>query len=312
MAPMIQKPFLKWVGGKTQILDRILEQVPKELNNYHEPFLGGGSVLLGILSKQRNNEIQITGKVYAYDSNKALIDVYTCLQSNPDELYVELSRYIDEYESVTGTIVNRKATTIEEAKTSKESYYYWIRNKFNGMVDKGSITYSALFIFLNRTCFRGMHREGPNGFNVPFGNYKTYARMAKTDWDKISILIRDVEFVHSDFRNSLLNADVGDYVYLDPPYAPENSTSFVGYNTDGFNLHTHKELFKEIHDLHARGVLFTMSNAKVDLVTNAFKEFVCKDIVARRAINSKKPGSTTKEVIISNIRPLAVTYNIDT
>ena len=296
---VIQKPFLKWVGGKTQILDRVLEQIPQEMNNYHEPFLGGGSVLLGLLSKQKNNEIQINGKVYAYDGNKALIDVYKNLQGKADELYIELSRYIDEYESVKGDVVNREAKTLEEAKTSKESYYYWIRNKFNGM-DKDSLTYSALFIFLNRTCFRGMHREGPKGFNVPFGNYKTYARTSKTDWDTLSALIRDVEFVHSDFRESLRNADVGDYVYLDPPYAPESSTSFVGYNSDGFNLDTHKALFKEIRDLHERGAQFTMSNAKVDLVTNEFKDFSCQDIVARRAINSKKPGSTAKEVIISN------------
>jgi DNA adenine methylase len=142
-----------------------------------------------------------------------------------------------------------------------------------------------------------MYREGPNGFNVPYGHYKkTPTIITEHDLTFISDLIKDVEFIQSDFSSSFQNLNTGDFVYLDPPYAPENDKSFVGYVADGFNLDMHTKLFDEItkmNDIH-----FVMSNAKVDLVTDYFKDYNCVDITARRAINSKNPGSTTTEVII--------------
>ena len=292
----IQKPFLKWVGGKTQIIHDIIQKIPTEFNNYHELFLGGGSVLFAVLSLQRQGKITIKNKLYAYDINESLINVYKHVQSNKDELFEFIAFYINEYDSITGVIINRKPTSIEDAKTSKESYYYWIRNKFNN-IDKQSIESSALFMFINKTCFRGMYREGPNGFNVPYGHYKkTPTIITEHDLTFISDLIKDVEFIQSDFSSSFQNLNTGDFVYLDPPYAPENDKSFVGYVADGFNLDMHTKLFNEItkmNDIH-----FVMSNAKVDLVTEYFKDYNCVDITARRAINSKNPGSTTTEVII--------------
>ena len=154
-------------------------------------------------------------------------------------------------------------------------------------------------MFLNKTGFRGMYREGPNGFNIPYGNYKkTPTIITKDELDKISDLIKDVIFIHCDFSTAMSKVKKGDFVYLDPPYAPENSKSFVGYVADGFNLDTHKLLFDEIKKL--KNIKFVMSNAKVDLVTDNFKEYNSNDIIARRAINSKNPGSTTTEVIIYN------------
>jgi len=292
----IQKPFLKWVGGKTQIIHDIIQKIPTEFNNYHELFLGGGSVLFAVLSLQRQGKITIKNKLYAYDINESLINVYKHVQSNKDELFQFITFYINEYDSITGVIINRKPASIEDAKTSKESYYYWIRNKFNN-IDKQSIESSALFMFINKTCFRGMYREGPNGFNVPYGHYKkTPTIITDHDLTFISDLIKDVEFIQSDFSSSFQNLNTGDFVYLDPPYAPENDKSFVGYVADGFNLDMHTKLFNEItkmNDIH-----FVMSNAKVDLVTDYFKDYNCVDITARRAINSKNPGSTTTEVII--------------
>ena len=292
----IQKPFLKWVGGKTQIIHDIIQKIPTEFNNYHELFLGGGSVLFAVLSLQRQGKITIKNKLYAYDINESLINVYKHVQSNKDELFEFITFYINEYDSITGDIINRKPASIEDAKTSKESYYYWIRNKFNN-IDKQSIESSALFMFINKTCFRGMYREGPNGFNVPYGHYKkTPTIITEHDLTFIRDLIKDVEFIQSDFSSSFQNLNTGDFVYLDPPYAPENDKSFVGYVADGFNLDMHTKLFDEItkmNDIH-----FVMSNAKVDLVTDYFKDYNCVDITARRAINSKNPGSTTTEVII--------------
>ena len=294
----IQKPFLKWAGGKTQIIDDIISKIPKKMDNYHELFLGGGSVLLAVLSLQKQNKIVIKNKIYAYDINSLLINVYKNIQNNKDELYECINLYVKEYDSITGSIINRKPTSIEEAKTSKESYYYWIRNKYNN-IDKNTIECSALFMFINKTCFRGMYREGPNGYNVPYGHYKkTPTIISKKDLNYINDLIKNVEFKNSSFTESIKNVKKGDFVYLDPPYAPENSNSFVGYVADGFNLETHKMLFDEIKKLE--NIKFLMSNAKVDLVIDNFKEYKCNDIIARRAINSKKPGSTTTEVIVYN------------
>lgn len=294
----VQKPFLKWVGGKSQIINNIMSKIPKEMENYHELFLGGGSVLLAVLSMQKQKKIMIKNKIYAYDINKNLINVYKDIQKNKDGLYSFISKYINEYHNITGTTINRKPSSIEEAKSSKESYYYWIRNKYNKM-DKNTVECSALFMFINKTCFRGMYREGPNGYNVPYGHYKkTPTIITKEDLNYISDLIKDVEFKDCGFSDSIKNIKDGDFVYLDPPYAPENSKSFVGYVADGFNLDMHKLLFNEIKKLS--GVKFAMSNAKVDLVIENFKEYKCEDIVARRAINSKNPGSKTTEVIIYN------------
>ena len=295
-----QKPFLKWIGGKTQMIHTLMDKFPAEMNNYHEPFLGGGSVLFALLSLQKENKIVIKNKIYAYDINVLLINVYKNIQTNKDALFGYITSYITEYHNITGTEVNRKPLRMEDAKTSKESYYYWIRQLFNKM-DKTTIECSAIFMFLNKTCFRGMYREGPNVFNVPYGHYKkTPTIITKEELDYISDLMKDVVFLQSDFCKSVQNIRSGDFVYLDPPYAPETENSFVGYTADGFGLETHNKLFSEIRKLHKQKIQFVMSNAKVDLVVNNFNDCKCDDIIARRAINSKKPGSTTTEVLIYN------------
>jgi DNA adenine methylase len=296
-----QKPFLKWVGGKTQIIHNVMEKFPTEMENYHEIFLGGGSVLLGLLTLQKQGKITINGSIYAYDINTPLINLYKHVQQNKDSLFNFVDKYVKEYGSLTGTEVNRKPANIVEAKTSKESYYYWIRKLWNSQEDKTTIESAAIFLFLNKTCFRGMYREGPNGFNVPYGHYKTTPKViTREELDAISALIKDVQFIQSGFTDSIKNATEGDFMYLDPPYAPENSTSFVGYVADGFNLDTHAELFAEIKKLDEIGCNFLMSNAKVELVEEEFTDYMSEDIIARRAINSKKPGSKTTEVLIYN------------
>ena len=195
----LQKPFLKWAGGKTQIIEDILNKVPKTMNNYHEPFLGGGSVLLGILSLQKENKITINDNIYAYDINENLINVYKNIQYNKEELWILIEYYIKEYKSACSACndnskINRNPETLEEAKTSKESYYYYLRNIYNNLVKENKecnkLQCSALFIILNKTCFRGLYREGPNGFNVPFGHYNTTPKIiTKEELYSISNLI---------------------------------------------------------------------------------------------------------------------------
>jgi len=301
----IQKPFLKWVGGKTQMINHIINKVPKEINNYYEPFLGGGSVLFAILSLQSLGHITIKNNIYACDINHALINTYKHVQQNNNELYSFLEHHVNEYDCIKGTCVNRKPQSIEEATTSKESYYYWIRNKYNQLNTSlpDSVECAALFMFINKMCFRGMYREGPNGYNIPYGHYKKTPKIiTKKELDYISKLIQNVVFIHCDFNQSLKSVSNGDFVYIDPPYAPENKKSFVGYVADGFSLETHHSLFTIINNLHNHDIQFIMSNAKVDLVMNAFTDVNLKkeDILARRAIHSKNPGATAMEILVYN------------
>lgn len=299
----IQKPFLKWVGGKTQILNHIIKKIPANIENYHEPFVGGGSVLFALLSLNREGIVNISGAIYAYDYNKNLIQVYINIQNHCEELYEMIELLFKEYDSlsdITIDNVNRNPMTINEAKLCKENLYYWYRKKYNSL-DINSIEKSALFIFLNKTCFRGLYREGPNGFNVPYGHYKNTPKFInKDEFELISNLIKDVVFIHSSYEISLLNPIEGDFVYLDPPYVPESSISFVSYTNKGFDIEEHKNLFNMIIELNNKNINFMLSNANVDIVVETFKDFKCENLTARRAINSKNPDSTTKEIIIIN------------
>jgi DNA adenine methylase len=291
------KPFLKWVGGKTQILDKVLELFPEEINNYYEPFLGGGSVLLGLLS----SGIQIKGKVYASDLNKNLIWLYKNIQQKPDELIKEVKKILTEFGKCKQEDVNRKAKTLEEALSNPESYYFWIRSKFNSLAEKESIEASAMVLFMNKTCFRGVYREGPNGFNVPYGNYKNPSVLDEEHIREVSELVKDVIFSELPFTQALKSVKKGDFVYLDPPYAPESEKSFVSYTADGFDKEAHQSLFKFCQEFQKKKIKFLMSNADVELVRKAFPEpaFNTRTIECKRAINSKKPESKTNEVLIT-------------
>ena len=300
----ICKPFLKWVGGKTQILEEVLSLFPKDINNYHEPFLGGGSVLIGLLSYIKYGKIKISGKIYASDSNSNLIGLYKNIKYNLDKLIIKVKEIVNDFNIIEGKEVNRKCCNIEEAKTSPESYYFWIRKKFNSMSkeDRTSVDGSAMLLFMNKTCFRGVYREGPNGFNVPFGNYKNPSIFEEQHLRYLSELIKDVIFTNCSFEESLKRVTEGDFVYIDPPYCPETEKSFVSYTIDGFNIDSHRSLFKMCNDMNLRGILFLMSNSDVRLVKDAFPEslYKTKIISCRRAINSKNPESKTNEVLINN------------
>jgi DNA adenine methylase len=208
------------------------------------------------------------------------------------------------FQSINGSIVNREAANVTEAQSSRESYYFWIRSQFNALSKeaRASVVGSAMLLFLNKTCFRGVYREGPRGFNVPYGNYKNPSILDEDHIRSVSELIKDVVFVQRSFEDSLMGVAAGDFVYLDPPYAPESETSFVSYTADGFTLEQHKMLFAMCAALHTKGARLVMSNADVKLVKNAFPSppFTTRVIVCRRAINSKNPESKTNEVLIHN------------
>jgi DNA adenine methylase len=298
---VLVRPILKWVGGKTQILDEVLSRLPKEMNHYYEPFLGGGSVLLGVLSWKRANKLKIRGTIYASDVNANLIAMYKNLQAKPTELWNECLALRQSFEAITGTEIHR-APSEAQSKTSRESYYYWIRKSFNALSkeEKQSVKGSAMLIFLNKTCFRGVYREGPNGFNVPFGHYKNPGILDEAHLREVSALIQPVVFQTRSFEQVLPSVCAEDAVYLDPPYAPETDKSFVGYVADGFTLDQHKQLFKECTALVQRNASFLLSNHNVKLVRDAFPapQYLTHELSVRRAIHSKTPDAKTVEVLI--------------
>ena len=299
----IPKPILKWVGGKTQIIDKLIVDFPIEINNYREAFLGGGSVLLAFLSYVKSGIIKINGNIYAYDLNEPLIYIYKNIQTQHNKLYDILKNIITDFKECGNGEINRTPENIEEAKIAKENYYYWIRSEYNKLclTDKKSILGSAMLIFLNKTCFRGIFRVGPNGFNVPYGHYSNPEIINKEHLDNIHNLIQNVLFECCDFNTSLANIEQGDFAYLDPPYAPETNTSFVGYTEKGFDIENHKKLFNLIHNLTDAKHKIMLSNADVSLVRENFKEkYSTSTILCKRSINSKNPESKAKEVIIKN------------
>ena len=192
------------------------------MNNYHEIFLGGGSVLLAVLSLRKQGHLQIEGNIYAYDLNPVLINVYQQIQSQPQQFYKFLSEYRNTYDNcnphidmkssnqvdqvilpTSVRVPHRKPKSLQEAKNFKESYYYWVRNHFNQM-DKITPEGAAVFVFLNKTGFRGLYREGPNGYNVPYGHYKkTPVMISPSELEHIHQLTQDVKFACSSFQESL-------------------------------------------------------------------------------------------------------------
>jgi DNA adenine methylase len=227
--------------------------------------------------------------------------LYNNIQKQPKRLYKRLIALITKFEGIPDESNERNLKPVNEveANKNKESYYYWVRQQYNNMKERNSCDCSAMFIFLNKTCFRGVYRVGPNGFNVPYGNYNNPSIIDKEHLMEISKLVQNVQFHHMDFAVALQRVVANDFVYMDPPYAPENEKSFVGYNADGFNMEQHLKLFNRCNEMKDNNIRLIMSNADVVLVRDKMSRFNITSIECKRSINSKNPGAKTNEVIIS-------------
>lgn len=274
------KPLLKWVGGKSKLLQKIIPLFPKEITNYHELFLGGGSVLLSVLTAIKDKKLKVTGTICAYDSNPILIAFYRAIR--------------DDYKKLYETV--RKIMRAGE-KNDKKEYFYHIRKIYNSRKEI-NLMKVAEFVYLNKTCFRGLFRVNQmGGFNVPYGHYDNPSVCDETSYKQISELISDVEFYCLDFEEGRENIDKGDFVYMDPPYIPEKKNGFISYSKDGFSKEKHETLFKMCKEAEFK---FVLSNSNTDIVKDSLKQFTILEVDARRAIHSKNPGSKTKEVLIYN------------
>ena len=291
------KPFLKWAGGKGQLIDEIEKFYPfdKKINKYAEPFIGGGAVLFDILNKF---ELE---KIYISDVNIELINCYRVIKENVHELIKKLRKIEDEF--------------LAREKEDRKIYYYEKREKFNKLKlenNNEKINRAALMIFLNRTCFNGLYRVNKKGlFNVPMGDYKNPKICDEENLINVSNKLRNVEIIYGDYKKSYDFIDENTFVYFDPPYRPLNQTSsFTSYTEYIFGDKEQIELSEYFRILNKKGAKLLLSNSdpkNVDIndefFDDLYKGFDIKRIEASRAINSKgeKRGKVT-EVLISNIQ----------
>lgn len=291
------KPFLKWAGGKGQLLKEIEKQYPFYDNNikkYVEPFVGGGAVFFDILNKYDLESIYIS------DTNDDLINAYRTIKYNSLELIELLKIMENEY--------------LDKDKVQRKQYYLEKRQIFNDLKIKKSNEFNILkasyLIFLNRTCFNGLYRVNSKGlFNVPMGSYKNPQICDEKNIIAISNKLKRVEIKCADFKESEDFIDENTFVYFDPPYRPITKTAnFTAYTSNEFNDNNQIELANFVKKIDKKGAKFVLSNSdpkntdeEDNFFDNLYSEFKIRRVDAKRMINSdsKKRGNV-KELLISN------------
>jgi len=296
MTDKIAKPFLKWAGGKTQLINDIEKLLPKGILKskftYIEPFVGSGAVLFWMLSKFPKLEKSVIN-----DINEDLINTYKTIASNPKELISILEILQNDYHSL----------SLKEAE--KKEYYYKKRELYNARKTEKS-TQAALFIFLNRTCFNGLYRVNKNnGFNVPIGSYKNPTICDKENILAVSKALQRVEILCGDYEKTIDFTSDNTLFYFDPPYKPlHNTSSFNSYAKDDFNDEEQIRLRNFCSKLDSLDHTWMLSNSDVkDKVSNnnffddIYAEFSISRVKARRNINAnpEKRGELN-ELLITN------------
>lgn len=293
---MQAKPFLKWAGGKTQLITDIEKALPKEFISqkftYVEPFVGSGAVLFWILNNFPNVE-----KAVINDINTDLTNAYKVIASQPNELISVLMQFQGEFHNL---------DTLEE---QKKEYFYNKREIFNTRAtDK--VTQAALFIFLNRTCFNGLFRVNKNnGFNVPIGSYKKPTICDASNLKAVSEVLQRVEILSGDYQETLKHAERPALFYFDPPYKPlSNTSSFNSYAKDEFDDYEQIRLRDFCKTLDTLDNKWILSNSDVKgkdtndtFFDDIYQEFNIKRVFATRMINAnaEKRGKLT-ELLITN------------
>ena len=296
MENKIAKPFLKWAGGKTQMISDIKKALPKKISEsnftYIEPFVGSGAVLFWMLDNFPNIQNAVIN-----DINEDLINTYRIIASKPKELISILQILQDEFHS------------LEMKAEEKKEYYYKKRELYNTRKEEKS-GQAALFIFLNRTCFNGLYRVNKsNGYNVPMGSYKKPTICADQNILAVSNVLQKVEILCGDYEATLNEASSNSFFYFDPPYKPlSNTSSFNSYAKDEFNDEEQIRLRNFCSKLEKKGHKWMLSNSDVkgkDTNDNFFDEIYSKfsisRVKARRTINAnpEKRGELN-ELLITN------------
>jgi len=269
-------PFVKWAGGKRQLMDRISERMPLNYNNYYEPFVGGGAVLFGI-----QPDCAVIN-----DLNASLINTYRIIANRPEDFIATINRLDSEMS--------------EDGK----NYYYNLRERYNDKLMKSEldVEMAALFVFINKHCFNGLYRVNGKGlFNVPYNNSR------KKSIDEESILavseyLKKIKILQGDFEVACKDAQKGDFVFLDSPYAPLNPSTFESYTKEGFDVESHVRLANLYDDLTGRGCYCMLTNHNTEFINELYenKGYRIDVVSVKRMINSDSSNRTGEEVIICN------------
>lgn len=274
------KPFVKWVGGKRQLIKQFREMglYPPEgfdpiKNSYFEPFVGGGAVFFDLLPE----------KAFLSDMNFDLVTTYNVIKNDVDSL-------------------------IKSLKKHEHNKEYFLNIRAKKVPTLSPLQIASRFIYLNRTCFNGLYRvNSSGGFNVPFGANKNPLICDESNLRKVSKALQNVEISHQDYKDIIKKVKKGDFVYFDPPYHPMSSTSsFTYYTKESFGEKEQIELRDTFLKLHKKGCFVMLSNSNSDFINKIYKEIKSKGVIvhkveASRAINSKGNGrGKVKEILVTN------------
>ena len=300
------KPFLKWAGGKTQLLGELEKKLPpeikksKKIENYFEPFVGGGAFFFYLST---NYEIE---KAYLSDINKELVLTYNVIKSKPNRLIKRLKYYSNNY--------------LYKSEEKQKEYYYKVRDDFNNIsedfdyenISAKQIVRAAQFIFLNKTCFNGLYRVNKDGkFNVPFAYPKKPKIYDEKNILNVSKALENVTIETASYLESEKSIKKGSLVYLDPPYRPlDNKSSFNGYSKLAFDDENQKELAKYYKNISKKGAFALLSNSdptniddEDDFFEKLYADFKIYKVKANRFINSKgNKRGPINEILVSNYK----------
>ena len=269
-------PFLKWAGGKRQLLNQIKERMPKEYNDYYEPFIGGGAVLFELQPE----------KATINDINISLINVYRQVKDNTEE-FIKLVNKLD-----------------SEMWEDGKEYYLDIREKYNDKLLKKEydLELAALFTFMNKHCFNGLYRVNKKGlFNVPY-NKSRRTSIEEEAVRETAKFLKTVNILEGDFEEACKDAKKGDFIFFDSPYAPLNPTSFEAYTKEGFDVESHKRLSELYDKLTERGCYCMLTNHNTEFINELYsnKGYRIDVVSVKRMINSDASNRKGEEVIICN------------
>lgn len=290
------KPFVKWVGGKSQLVEELeklfTDEDKKKLTRYAEPMVGGGALFFAMLSKHSFEEYYIS------DINAELMNTYSVIQKNVDLLIEKLNEM--------------QMLFLPMDSNGRKLYYYNIRDKFNKtqLSESSVIEKAAYFIFLNKTCFNGLYRVNRNGkFNVPMGAYKNLTICDENNLRNIRDALQNVTIVCGDytFARSFINQNT--FVYIDPPYRPISRTSaFTSYNSDAFDDNEQRRLARFVDEINVCGAKVVLSNSdpkntneQDTFFEDLYSRYSIKKVEASRMINSKAENrGKINELLIYN------------
>lgn len=266
------RPFLKWPGGKRQLLRELIQRMPKQYNRYFEPFVGGGALFFSVKPEYG----------YISDINPELINVYEVVQNKVEELIESLKKH-----------------------KNTEDYFYKLRraDRTEGFKYWTDVEKASRLIFLNKTCFNGLYRMNSDGhFNVPYGFYKKPSIVDEQNLVACSALLKKSEIALAPFDAIEKKVRKGDFVYFDPPYVPVSKTSsFTRYFKDDFDDDGQFKLRELCDRLDKKSVLFALSNSNATIVRDLYKGYNVRTVKANRAINCKADGrGKINELIITN------------